>query len=137
MREAAALAALVLAASLAGCASAPPKPDLTTAEAAGNAPTAPAAPLPPVIVPGPSPDTFVGEPVAALEALLGEPALVRGEGLNEFRRYDVTEDCRAYAVVVPAGGTVESLTTGASVAGAPAPRFEDCTAREVTPAVGS
>jgi hypothetical protein len=74
---------------------------------------------------GPPASAFIGKPVAALDRALGAPALVRKEGSNEWRRYDLG-DCRAYAVVVPAGGNVTSLSTGPSVAGAPVPRFETC-----------
>lgn len=125
------LATVLLMTSLAACAAvsetAPPS-------------DAPAAPLPaeaavPVLLPGPPASVFIGRPVADLEAVLGPPALVRQEGPNEFRRYDVTETCRALAVVVPAGGKVMSLTAGPSVQGAEAPAFEDCTASSVT--VGS
>ena len=81
----------------------------------------------PVLTPGPSPTVFVGGPVGELEALTGPPALTRAEGQGEFRRYDLAEDCRAYAVVT--NGTVRSLQTGPAVQGGRAPRFEDCTAR--------
>ena len=82
----------------------------------------------PDAVPGPDPQTLIGRPVAALEALTGTPALTRTEGNNEFRRYDLGL-CRVYAVVTPAGGTVASLTTGPAVSGNPKPQFERCTAR--------
>ena len=88
---------------------------------------APEAALVPVRVPGPPADGFLGGPVSDLEALTGPPALTRAEGQGEFRRYDLSEDCRAYAVVV--GGTVRTLETGPSVQGGALPRFEDCTAR--------
>ena len=81
----------------------------------------------PVVTPGPAPEVFVGGPVTDLEALTGPPALTRAEGEGEFRRYDLTEDCRAYAVVT--NGTVRTLETGPAVQGGVAPRFEDCTAR--------
>ena len=124
-----ALAATALAACSTTTAPEPLAP-VTTRSAAPAAPVM-AAPVRPVRVPGPSPDTFIGRPVDALEALLGEPDLVRREGANEFRRYDVSDSCRAYAVVMPAGGNVASLTTGHAVQGVEAPAFEDCTAREV------
>jgi hypothetical protein len=76
---------------------------------------------------GPSPSQFLGRNVSALEAALGRPALVRREGANEFRRYD-RRDCRVFAVVTPAGGTVSSLSTGPVTQGDAAPSFEACTA---------
>lgn len=138
-----ALAALALAASLplTGCATTDaPAPVSRRDMEAVPVPEAPLPtretlpappPLPQVVrVPGPSPDRFLGAPVADLEAVTGPPALVRREGSTEFRRYDLTTDCRAYVVALPDGGTVLSLETGASVQGLPAPAFEDCTARE-------
>ena len=88
---------------------------------------APPAVVMPIVTPGPSPTVFVGGPLAELEALTGPPALTRAEGEGEFRRYDLTEGCRAYAVVT--NGTVQALETGPSVQGGVSPRFEDCTAR--------
>ena len=85
--------------------------------------------------PGPKAERFLGQPVARLEAVVGAPALVRREGANEFRRYDLG-DCRAMAIVMPAGGTVRERTTMASIAGVPAPPFERCTAG-LAPRVGS
>ncbi|MEM6913567.1 MAG: hypothetical protein AAF511_06280 [Pseudomonadota bacterium] len=77
--------------------------------------------------PGPDAAAFVGEPIEALETFLGAPGLTRQEGENEFRRYDLRQ-CRAYAIVVPAGGDVTSLTTGPVVQGDEAPSFRACTA---------
>ena len=77
--------------------------------------------------PGPDASDFVGQSVAELEKLLGEPGLTRREGANEFRRYDLGQ-CRAYAIVVPAGGVVTSLSTGPIVYGDEAPSFRACTA---------
>ena len=77
--------------------------------------------------PGPDAASFVGQPVDQLEAFVGEPGLTRLEGENEFRRYDLSQ-CRAYAIVVPAGGEVTSLTTGPVVYGDEAPSFRACTA---------
>ena len=91
-------------------------------------PSAPPLPVK-VIVPGPAAAQFVGGPLSAIEGVLGAPALVRSEGTTEFRRYDLG-DCRAYVLALPQGGTVLSVETGASVQGAPEPRFEDCTATE-------
>ncbi|WOI53548.1 hypothetical protein [Parvularcula sp. LCG005] len=79
-------------------------------------------------VAGPKADAFIGSPVAKLEGVTGAPALVRREGQNEFRRYDLGS-CRAYAVVVPAGGTVVGLTTGPAATDMKTMAFEDCTAR--------
>ncbi|MEM1409922.1 MAG: hypothetical protein AAGG79_04150 [Pseudomonadota bacterium] len=76
---------------------------------------------------GPPASSFVGQSVAALDRALGKPALTRVEGTNEFRRYDL-ERCRVLAVVVPVGGKVTTLTTGAVVSGSAAPTFETCTA---------
>jgi hypothetical protein len=76
---------------------------------------------------GPSPQSFVGRPVANLDAFLGAPALKRREGTNEFRRYNL-DRCRAYAIVVPAGGNVTAISTGPLRLGDPAPTFEQCTA---------
>lgn len=76
---------------------------------------------------GPEADSFVGEPISALEDLLGAPALVRQEGAYEFRRYDLGE-CRAYAVVQRRPGTILKVSTGPAVAGNAAPAFPDCTA---------
>lgn len=93
---------------------------------------APASPALPQVatIPGPAKEGFIGRPVADLEELLGAPALVRREGATEFRRYDISVDCRAYVVARPGGGMVLSVETGAALQGAPKPRFEDCTARE-------
>lgn len=79
------------------------------------------------LTPGPEASTFIGREVRALDQLLGAPSLIRQEGMNEFRRYDL-ETCRVYAVVTPAGGLVETLTTGPLVAGRNAPSFPRCTA---------
>ena len=104
----------------------------TTVAAVPGADRPPASPDLPRLVrrPGPAKDAFVGRPVGALEELIGPPALVRREGGTEFRRYDVTEDCRAFVVALPDGGTVLSLETGAAIQGLPEPAFEDCTATE-------
>lgn len=136
---AACLAAATLTATVAGCATprpeAPgevvtmPDPARTRAPAAPLVPEAPALPRV-VLIPGPSAESFVGQPVADIEAVIGLPSLVRREGSAEFRRYDVGEDCRAYVVALPEGGTVLSVDTGARVQGLRAPSFEDCTARE-------
>ncbi len=77
--------------------------------------------------PGPSPERFVGGEVFDLDRFLGTPALVRAEGDNEFRRYDLPR-CRVYAIVAPAGGRVQSLSTGPLVSGEGAPSFASCTA---------
>ncbi|MEM9810950.1 MAG: hypothetical protein AAF788_06970 [Pseudomonadota bacterium] len=77
--------------------------------------------------PGPEPTAFEGRPVAGLTRFLGEPALVRREGENAFLRYDL-ENCRVFAVVVPAGGTVTSLSTGPLSHGAMPLSFSACTA---------
>ncbi|MEM0928091.1 MAG: hypothetical protein AAGI89_02255 [Pseudomonadota bacterium] len=77
--------------------------------------------------PGPDAAFFLGQPVDELERLVGEPGLTRQEGENEFRRYDLSQ-CRAYAIIVPAGGEVTSLTTGPVVYGDEAPSFRACTA---------
>ena len=135
------LAAAVLAASLAACAApaqkpppgapvtraAPPPEAITQTPEARDLLSAPPVIVAPVLTPGPAPETFVGGPLSDLEALTGAPALTRAEGQGEFRRYDLTEDCRAYAVAV--NGTVRSLETGPAIQGGTAPRFEDCTAR--------
>lgn len=76
--------------------------------------------------PGPSPERFVGGEVLDLDRFLGEPALVRAEGNNEFRRYDL-ERCRVYAIVTPAGGNVQTISTGPLVSGEAAPSFSSCT----------
>ncbi|MBB4659977.1 hypothetical protein [Parvularcula dongshanensis] len=124
-----ALAASALLATLAACATGGSEAPIPTPNAA--APTT-APPAPPLVMRGPSADSFLGRPVADLEAVLGEPALTRSEGRSEFRRYDVGADCRAYAVVTPPGGAVASLTTGPATRGEDAPAFEDCTARTVS-----
>ena len=130
-----ALAALALAATLAGCATPPreapgalvlPAPPLPEEAALPAAPALPRV----VVVPGPPAATFVGAPLAQIEALLGAPALVRREGAAEYRRYDVRADCRAMVLALPDGGTVLSVDTGPAVQGAPKPTFEDCTATE-------
>ena len=134
----AALAGCLLAATLAACATpraeAPTRlPDPVAVPApADTAPDLPDAPALPemVLIPGPAAESFVGQPVADIETLIGAPALVRREGNAEFRRYDVRDDCRAYVVALPGGGTILSVETGGAVQGAPAPAFEDCTARE-------
>lgn len=77
-------------------------------------------------LPGPAAEIFVGQPVSRLEAVVGPPALVRREGANDFRRYDL-ENCRVYAVTAPAGGRVQTVSTGALVAGQAAPTFSSCT----------
>ena len=106
-----------------------PAPSVAAVPGADALPEAPA--LPDLVrVPGPAKDAFLGRPVSDIEALLGRPALVRREGGTEFRRYDVSADCRAYVVALPNGGTVLSVETGAPIQGMPPPRFEDCTARE-------
>lgn len=80
----------------------------------------------PAAAAGPEPSQYLGRSVAALETLLGQPALVRREGPNEFRRYDLA-DCRVYAVVAPAGGSVRTLSTGPLTSGEAAPGFSRCT----------
>ena len=82
---------------------------------------------------GPDPARLVGRTVAQLEQWTGAPSLVRKEGQNEFRRYDLG-GCRVYAVVAPAGGRVTSIATGPAQAGQPQPAFQQCTAR--TPTTG-
>lgn len=77
--------------------------------------------------PGPDATVFIGRDVSLLERLVGAPALVRREGPNEFRRYDLKR-CRIYAIVAPAGGDVASLRTGGLNAGGTAPSFSTCTA---------
>lgn len=68
---------------------------------------------------------LIGAPVDRLEKLTGPATLVRVEGENEFRRYDLG-NCRAYAVIIPAGGNVVSIATGPAVAGNQAPSFDVC-----------
>lgn len=94
-------------------------------EQAAVEPVAETLPAAPVL--GRDPATFIGEDVSVLNAYLGEPALVREEGRNAFHRYDL-EGCRAYAVVAPAGGLVQALSTGPLSNGEAAPTFETCTA---------
>lgn len=138
-----ALPALALAATLAACATTDPDAPVTRRNAERALPPNVVAAVPeadrpveapalPRLVrrPGPAADVFVGRPVTALEELIGLPALVRREGSTEFRRYDITEDCRAYVLALPEGGTVLSLETGAAIQGMPDPAFEDCTATE-------
>ena len=135
---AACLLAASLAAGLTACATPLPEPREPVVMPDPVATRPPAAPLLPeapalpqvVLIPGPSPESFVGQPVADIEAVIGLPDLVRREGGAEFRRYDLTEDCRAYVVALPEGGTVLSVDTGARVQGMRAPAFEDCTARQ-------
>lgn len=79
----------------------------------------------------PSAEAFWGLPVATLEAVTGPPTLIRQEAGNEFRRYDLP-GCRAFAVVIPAGGAVQKVWTGAVVAGAVAPPFDQCAAANGT-----
>lgn len=77
--------------------------------------------------PGPPAENFIGRDVDRLEDVVGRPALVRREGLNEFRRYDL-ERCRIFAIVTPAGGMVQTLTTGPTTSGEVPPSFPSCTA---------
>lgn len=79
------------------------------------------------MAPGPAAEMFLGRPVTVLEQVTGAPALIRREGPNEFRRYDLG-DCRAYAVIASEAGTVTTLSTGPAVAGDPVPAFTACTA---------
>ena len=78
----------------------------------------------------------VGGPVGKLEELTGPAALVRQEGENEFRRYDLGA-CRAYAVIIPAGGSVASIATGPAEAGKPTPSFDTCLEARARAMVGS
>lgn len=68
---------------------------------------------------------LVGGPVGRLEELTGPAAMIRQEGDNEFRRYDMV-GCRAYAIIIPAGGSVASIATGPAEAGQPTPSFDAC-----------
>ena len=71
---------------------------------------------------------FVDQSPASLERIFGAPALVRTEGVGQFRRYD-TPRCRLYALVLPdAGGrpVIKSLNIAGLTPGAPAPVFPDC-----------
>lgn len=86
----------------------------------------------PALPPGPDPAVFVGGEVARLDLILGEPALTRREGPNEFRRYDL-DDCRIFAIVAPAGGLVQTVSTGPLVSGEDAPAFQRCTAGMTAP----
>jgi hypothetical protein len=80
------------------------------------------APLPP----GPPAGNFLDQNISLLERRIGSPALVRREGVNEFRRYDL-ERCRIYAIVSPAGGNVQTLRSGPVVTGATPLPFRTCT----------
>ena len=74
------------------------------------------------------PIQFVGKPPSELEKIVGAPALVRAEGLGEFRRYD-GPDCSVYALVKKSGAspeTVASVTAGARFAGADRPETGVC-----------
>lgn len=75
--------------------------------------------------PGQDAASFVGRDIQMLEAVVGMAALIRREGPNEFRRYDL-EGCRVYAIV--AGGLVQTLTTGPLATGETAPTLPACTA---------
>lgn len=82
--------------------------------------------LPGAAAPARRAEEFIGQDVAVLDSYLGDPGLVRREGRNEFRRYDL-KGCRVFAVVAPAGGLVQTVATGPLVSGEAAPSFSACT----------
>lgn len=103
---------------LAACATAPNKVE----PAAGvSAPTAPARPA---IDPG----EILGKTPAAVDQLLGPPALTRREGRGEFRRYSLG-DCALLVMVYPDGEgdpRVTHLDAAATSSGAEKPSVERC-----------
>ena len=72
----------------ASCAGGPPSPAAIDA-----APTAPAAPVYTL-------DDILGENADVIDALLGQPALVRREGAGEFRRYAL-KTCSLIVILYP------------------------------------
>lgn len=73
---------------------------------------------------------FEGRDGAALDALLGEPALVRREGEGEFRRY-MLDECALLVILYPDDNgerRVARLDAGALVSGAARPDLERCLA---------
>lgn len=111
-----------LAFALAGCAS------LAEAPRQNGAAATPA--------PGPAAPTFLradvlGRDAAALDSLLGAPALVRREGAGEFRRYALA-DCALIVILYPDESGARAsrhLEAAATRAGAPKPDLDACLAR--------
>lgn len=102
----------------AACATAP---DQTSAPVA-----APAEPAAPVYVMG----DFLGADAAAVDALLGAPALTRREGAGEYRRYPLST-CTLVIILYPddkGESHVAHVDVTALKAGAEKPDLKDCLA---------
>lgn len=121
---------IVGAFGLAACATSP-EPVLEEAPQALETPSvieAPAEATPVPTAPAFAESDFLDKAPGELDALLGDPALIRTEGSGQFRRYD-TSTCRIYAVVTQGKGgraRVASISAGPLVAGDPAPSFGSC-----------
>lgn len=127
--------AALAAAALAGCATTPEateKPVKPATEAAQSDPIGDLiAGIPETPRAAASAKSFIGQPVSVFERTAGAPALIRPEGGNEFRRYDLA-GCRLYAIVIPAGGEVASIAVGPAVVGSVMPSFGECLAARST-----
>ena len=77
---------------------------------------------------GVSGDSYIGQPAASLEALVGQPAFVRQEMAGEFRRYDLGP-CRVYAVIAENGSgrpVIGSLSISGTLPGAGSMTLQQC-----------
>ncbi|MBB5517635.1 hypothetical protein [Amphiplicatus metriothermophilus] len=109
--------------ALAGCASVADAPRGSESAAARPKP----GPAAPVFLRG----DVLGRDAAALDALLGAPALVRREGAGEFRRYALA-DCALIVILYPdesGAPAARHLEAAAVRAGAARPDLDDCLAR--------
>lgn len=105
---------------LAACATASKPPAAETADE-------PVAPAGPVYVLS----DILGAPTEAIDALLGEPALVRREGRGEYRRYGLSA-CTLIVILYPDDqGVVRAAQVDAAAhrSGEEKPELDDCLAQ--------
>ncbi|GGD14562.1 hypothetical protein [Aquisalinus flavus] len=78
--------------------------------------------------PGISGASYIGQPAASLEALVGQPAFTRKEMAGEFRRYDLGP-CRVYAVISESDSgrpVIGSLSISGTMPGAASMTLQQC-----------
>jgi len=113
------MAACAAGLMLAACAAAP----------VGEAPLVGAAPTP--LRAAINPNDILGKPPAAVDRLLGPPALTRREGPGEFRRYSLGE-CALLVIIYPndrGEPRVAHLDAAAKSSSAAKPSVEECLAK--------
>ncbi len=84
----------------------------------------------PVAAPTVDVSAYLGKSPDALEPVLGEPALVRAEGLGAFRRYDGAE-CSVFVLIGKGEGesaVISQIEAGARQPGGDAPEPGACMA---------